>query len=82
MRSTGIVQRGNRPADAALVHQFARAAFAAAAAGGHAQLQLDVIEAHARMGVADNFAVGNTFADADDHGENGLEERDQSMGVY
>lgn len=76
------MQGGNRSADAALIHQFARAALAAAAAGGHAQLQLDVIEAHARMGVADNFAVGNTVADADDHGENGLDKRDQSMGVY
>ena len=66
------VQGGHRVTGTALRHDVARTAFAAAAAGGHAQLQLDVVEAHASAGVPGDFAVRDAIADADDHEEKPL----------
>ena len=56
-------------AGTALLDQLTRAAFATAAAGVNAQLELDVVKAHAGMGVPGDFPVGNAVADADDHGD-------------
>ena len=52
----------------ALGHHIACAAFALAALGGHAQFKLDFVKAHARTGVAGDFAVRDPAADTDDHG--------------
>ena len=62
------VQGGHGVADAALFDQLARTAFAAAATGGHAQLQLDVVEAHPSARLAADFAVGHSVADTNNHG--------------
>jgi hypothetical protein len=53
---------------AALRHDIAGAAFAAAALGGYAQFELDFVKAQTRPGVAGNFSVRNSAAYADDHG--------------
>ncbi|BEU97127.1 hypothetical protein ACDW_28320 [Acidovorax sp. DW039] len=53
---------------AALRHDIAGAAFAAAALGGDAQFELDFVKAQTRPGVAGNLSVRNSAAYADDHG--------------
>lgn len=63
-----LMQRGDRVAGTALGNQIARARFAAATASGDAQLQLNVVKAHARMRVTNDVAVGNSVANTDDHG--------------
>ena len=62
-----LVQRGYGVRAAALLHDVPRAAFAPAALGGNAQLELDVVEAEPRAHMADDFAVGDPVAYADDH---------------
>ena len=55
-------------AGTALLDQLTRAAFAAAAAGGNAQLELDVVKAHAGVRLAGDLAVGHSVADTNNHG--------------
>ena len=63
-----IVDGCHRMAGAALGHHIACAAFAAAALRGNSQLELDFVEAHARMRVACYLSVRNPAANTDDHG--------------
>ena len=67
----GKLDGGHRPAGAALSDHIARAAFAPAALGSHAELELDVFESHAGMGMTRDLPIGDTVADADDHGRKG-----------
>ena len=48
-------------------HHIAGAAFAASALGGDAQLELNLIEAHASACMAGNLPVRNPAANTDDH---------------
>jgi hypothetical protein len=52
-----------------LRHDVARARLALAALGGDAQLQLNIVKPHASTRVADDVAVGDTFADTNNHGQ-------------
>ena len=61
-------QRGHGLVAAALRHHSPRAAFAATALGGYAQLELNGIKTHASVGAAGNVTVRNTVANTDDHG--------------
>lgn len=63
-----IVDGCHRMAGAALGHHIACAAFAAAALCGNSQLELDLVEAHARMRVACYLSIRNPAANTDDHG--------------
>jgi len=64
----GELDVGGRAAGAALRHYVAGAAFALAALGGYAEFELDLVKAQACTGMAGNFAVRNSAADANDHG--------------
>lgn len=59
---------GGRAAGAALCHDIPRAAFALSALGGDTQLELNLVETHARMGMARDVAVRDSAADTNDHG--------------
>ena len=63
-----VAHSGYRVASAALCNHVTGAIFAAAALGLHTQLPLDFVKPHASPGMASNFPVGNSAADADDHG--------------
>ena len=63
-----IVQCGHRLAGAALGDDTTRRGFAAAALGGNAEFELDLVKTHSGARMAGNLAVGNTVADANDHG--------------
>jgi hypothetical protein len=52
----------------ALRHYIACHSLATAALGGYAQLKLDVVKTHARVGMAGNFTVRDAMADTDNHG--------------
>lgn len=55
-------------AGAALGYDIACAAFAAPALGGDTQLKLDFVEAHACVCMACDFAIRDSAAYTDDHG--------------
>ena len=57
-----------RASATALSDEVTRAAFALAALGGNTQFELDLVKTRPRTRVADDFAVGNSAADTDDHG--------------
>ena len=63
------MQGGDRVRRAALGYDIPRTSFALAALSGHAKFELHFVKAHARARMARNFAVGNSAANTDDHGE-------------
>ena len=64
----GELDVGLRAACVALGHDISSAAFALAALSGHAEFELNFVEAPAGAGMAGNFAVRDAAADTDDHG--------------
>jgi len=68
LRVAGELDVGRRATGAALRDHVTGAAFALAALGGHAEFELDFIKAQTRTGMAGDFAVGDTAADANNHG--------------
>ena len=56
-----------RAGAAALRNNIARTAFALAALGGHAQLELNVVECHARPRTTCDGLVTDSVANANDH---------------
>jgi hypothetical protein len=66
-----MLDGGNWPAGAALGHHFPGKALALAALRGYTQLELDIFKVHPRVGMASNLAVGDTAANANDHGRAG-----------
>lgn len=67
-----IPKRCDRADRIALCYDVAGTVFTAAALRGHAQFPLNLVKAHAGLGMAGNFSVGNTAANADDHGNRPL----------
>ena len=63
------MQGSDRVRRVALGNDIPRASFALATLGGHAEFELYFVKAHARTRMARNFAVGNSAANTDDHGE-------------
>lgn len=53
---------------AALRDDIARTTFTLTTLGGHAKLELDFVERHAGSHMTCNFTVGDSAADANDHG--------------
>lgn len=59
---------GDRTRGVALGNDLTRASFAPATLGGDAEFELNFVKAHAGARMACNFPVGDSAADADDHG--------------
>lgn len=59
----------------AALHDIACTVFAAAALGGHAQIDLDVFKALAFTGVMVDLFVGYAVADTNNHGWSGAVEK-------
>ena len=64
----GELDVGCGAAGAALRHHVTGTTFTPATLGGHTQFELDLVETHTGVGMAGNFAVGDSAADTDDHG--------------
>ena len=64
----GELDIGRRACCIALRHHIPGATFALTTLGGHAELELDLVKAHASSCMAGDFAVGDSAADTDDHG--------------
>lgn len=64
----GELDVGGRATGAALRDDVAGATFALAALRGYAEFELDLVKTQARTGMAGNFAVRDSAADANDHG--------------
>jgi hypothetical protein len=62
------VQCGHGMRSTALRDDIARAPFALATLGGHAQLELHFVERHSRARMACDFAIRDSTANANDHG--------------
>lgn len=63
------MQGSDRVRSVALSNDISRASFALAALGGHAKLELNFVKAHSGARMARDFAVRNSTAYTDDHGE-------------
>ena len=63
------MQGSDRVRSVALGNDIPRASFALAALGGHAKFELNFVKAHSGTRVARDFAVRNSTAYTDDHGE-------------
>ena len=59
----------DRVRSAALRNHVARASFALATLGGHAEFELDFVKGHARARMARDFAIGHSTTYTDDHDE-------------
>lgn len=59
---------GCRTTGVALGNNVAGTTFASSALRGYTQLELNLVETHAGTGMAGDFTVRNSVADADDHG--------------
>jgi hypothetical protein len=64
----GLLDVGRWAVRAALGDHITGAAFATAALGSDTEFELDLVEAHACAGVADDVTVRDAAADTDDHG--------------
>ena len=63
------MQGSDRVRSIALGNDIPRTSFALAALGGHAKFELDFVKAHSGARMASDFAVRNSTAHTDDHGE-------------
>ncbi len=68
VRQIDFLHRASRVRRRTLFDHIACAALAASADSGHAELELDVVEAHAGVRMTSDLAIGNSVADTNDHG--------------
>ena len=68
-RDVAVLERRHRMGRAALRDEVARTAFTLATLRGHAEFELDFVEAHPGARLACDFAIGDSAADTDDHGK-------------